>query len=314
MKRGGLDQFRDQRRGGTGKRGLNMRDEDAVQHILQANTHDSLLVFTSRGRVFQLKVHEIPDTSRQARGMPIVNLINLQPDESVATMLNVTDFSSAKHLFFTTRLGRVKRTTLDQFQSVRSSGLIAIGLDEGDELVWVRRTDGSSDIVLVTQKGRAIRFDENDVRPMGRPAAGVIGIRLEAGDRVIASEVSVDGHDLLVVSRNGMGKRSALADYPKIGRGGKGVIAMRLTPKTGDIVGAGMITSDHSISLISNTGQVIRTSAAELRTIGRATQGVMLKRMAEGEFIVSVAVGIASSGDPDGLGDLNGSPVELTAG
>jgi len=311
VKRSSGEQFRLQKRGGRGVTGVKMRDEDSPQHILHANTHDSLLVFTSRGKVYQLKVHELPDVGRATRGMPIVNLINMQPDETVMTMLNVKDFSSAKHLFFTTRLGRVKRTSLDQFQSVRSSGLIAINLDEGDELAWVRMTSGKDDILLVTEKGQAIRFDEDDVRAMGRQAAGVIGIRLAKGDRVLASEVARPDHDLLIVTQNGMGKRSDWNDYRKIGRGGKGVTAMKLTAKTGEIVGAAMVTSDHDIMLMSTLGSVIRLKAKQLRTLGRATQGVMLKKLDEGEFIASVTVGLDD--DDEGPGNLNGNAVELTA-
>ena len=313
VKRSSGEQFRLQKRGGRGVTGVKMREEDGVQHILHANTHDSLLVFTSRGKVYQLKVHELPDVGRATRGMPIVNLINMQPDETVMTMLNVKDFSSAKHLFFTTRLGRVKRTSLDQFQSVRSSGLIAIGLDEGDELAWVRMTSGNDDILLVTEKGQAIRFDEDDVRSMGRQAAGVIGIRLAKGDRVIAFEVARPDHDLLIVTRNGMGKRSDWNDYRKIGRGGKGVTAMKLTAKTGEIVGAAMVTSDYDIMLMSTLGSVIRLPANQLRTIGRTTQGVSLKKLDSGEFIASVTVGMVKDDDGDSVSNADGSPVELTA-
>jgi len=181
--------YRTQHRGGKGITGVTMRDEDNIQHILTANTMDSLLVFTNRGKVYHLKVHELPDSGRTAKGVPIVNLMNIQPDETVTTMLRIKDFSSATYLFFTTKLGRVKRATLDQFQSVRSSGLIAIGLEQRDELAWVRMTGGADDIVLVTEQGQAIRFHESDARAMGRPAAGVIGIRLAPKDLVISSEV-----------------------------------------------------------------------------------------------------------------------------
>ena len=183
--------FRTQHRGGRGVTGVTMRDEDAIQHILAANSHDWLLVFTNRGKVYQLKVHELPDAGRTAKGVPIVNLVNMQPDETVTTLMKVRDYSSGQYLFFTTRLGRVKRTALDQFRTVRSSGLIAIGLDPDDELAWVRMTSGEDDVMLVSQGGQAVRFREAVVRPMGRPAAGVIGIRMAKGDRVIASEAVV---------------------------------------------------------------------------------------------------------------------------
>ncbi|MGI9255012.1 MAG: DNA gyrase C-terminal beta-propeller domain-containing protein, partial [Thermomicrobiales bacterium] len=315
VKRSGDDNFTTQHRGGKGVTGVKMREEDAVKHILSANTHDSLLVFTSRGKVYQLKVHELPDVGRTARGMPIINLLNMQPDEQVTTLLKVRDYSDAKNLFFTTRLGRIKRTTLDQFASVRAAGLIAIGLDEGDELVWVRMTSGDNEIMLVTRNGQAIRFNEDEVRAMGRPAAGVIGIRMEADDQVIASEVVLPDHDLLVVSSKGLGKRTKFDQYRKTGRGGKGVTAMNLTLRTGNIVSAAMIDSSHTVMMMSSSGRVIRIRAEQIPTIGRATQGVSLMRLLEGETVASMTATPTRDGEnPDGLGDLNGSSVELTAG
>nr|MBA3414506.1 DNA gyrase subunit A [Chloroflexia bacterium] len=306
--------FRTQHRGGKGVTGVTMRDEDAVKHILAANTHDSLLVFTNRGKVYHLKVHELPDASRTARGVPIINLVNMQPDETVTTLLKVKDFSSAKHLFFTTRLGRIKRTSLDQFQSVRSSGLIAIGLDEQDELAWVRMTSGKNDIVLVTVAGQAIRFDENDVRSMGRQAAGVIGIRLGKGDRIVSSEVVHDGHDLFIVAARGFGKRTRLQSFKRQARGGKGVTAMRLTPKTGRIVSAAMITSEHEVAMMSSAGKLIRIPGAQIPCIGRATQGVTLMRMDDDELVVAMTASLPQEGDGAGVGELNGHSLELTAG
>ncbi len=315
VKRSADENFREQHRGGKGVTGVKMRDEDAVQHILHANTHDSLLVFTSRGKVYQLKVHELPDSGRAARGMPIVNLISMQPDETVTTLLKIRDYSEATHLFFTTRLGRVKRTTLDQFQSVRSTGMIAIGLDEGDELAWVRMTSGEDDIVLVTEQGQAIRFDENDVRAMGRPAAGVIGIRMASKDRVIASEVVEDGLDLFVVAERGLGKRSKPEDFRRQGRGGQGVTAMKLTPRTGLIVSAAMISDDYRVMMMSSSGRVIMIPGKAIPRIGRATQGVTLMRMEEGETVASMTASPRRDDSEDLVpGDLNGHSVELTAG
>ena len=307
-KRSADDQFRTQHRGGKGVTGVKMREEDGVQHLIHANTLDSLLIFTNRGRVYHIKVHELPDSGRTAKGLPIVNIVNMQPDESVTTLMPVKDFSSASYLFFTTRLGRVKRTALDQFRSVRSNGLIAIGLDAGDELAWVRTTDGESNVVLVTEGGQAIRFKESDARPMGRPAAGVIGIRLAPGDRVIASEVVKPGHDLLVMGARGLGKRSKVSQYRLIGRGGKGVTAMKLTAKTGKIVAAGMVNSDHDVVIISSIGKVIRISAKQIPCIGRATQGVTLMRFDPEEEIVTMTIAEPreEGGDPT-LIDLNAS-------
>jgi DNA gyrase subunit A len=314
VKRSGDDNFTTQHRGGKGVTGVKMREEDAVRHILSANTHESLLVFTSKGKVYQLKVHELPDVGRAARGMPIVNLINMQPDEQVTTLLKVRDYTAATYLFFTTRLGRVKRTSLDQFQSVRASGLIAIGLDDGDELAWVRMTSGENDVMLVTEQGQAIRFEENEVRPMGRPAAGVIGIRMAPNDKVIAFEVALPDHDLLVVASKGLGKRTRYDQFRKTGRGGKGVTAMKLTQRTGHIVSAAMINSEHTVMMMSSSGRVIRMLAEQIPTIGRATQGVTLMRLDESETVASMTASRTRDGEsPDGLGDLNGASVELTA-
>ena len=308
VKRSTDDMFRTQRRGGRGVTGVKMRDEDAVQHILAANSHDWLLVFTNRGRVYQLKVHELPDSGRTAKGMPIINLVNKQPDETVTTLMKVKDYDSAQYLFFTTRLGRVKRTELSQFRSVRSSGLIAIGIDPDDELAWVRMTTGDDDIVLVSQGGQAIRFKEDDVRPMGRPAAGVIGIRMDKGDRVIASEVVVDGLDLLVVAEKGLGKRTATKHFSAQGRGGKGVLAMRLTPKTGQIVGAGMVNDEHALMLMSTSGKVIRLPVSQIPTIGRTTQGVTLMKLDSDESVATMTIVEKKEEENDpALPSLNGN-------
>ncbi len=302
--------YRTQHRGGRGVTGVTMREEDGVQHILAANTMDSLLVFTNRGKVYQVKVHELPDAGRTAKGVPIINVINIQPDETVTTLLRVRDFKEAEYLFFTTRLGRVKRTTLSQFQSVRSSGLIAIGLEEKDELAWVRMTSGEDNVVMVTQKGQAIQFKETDVRPMGRPAAGVIGIRLADKDRVIAFEVVRDGGDLLVIAERGLGKRTPITQFRSIHRGGKGVTAMRLTPKTGDIVAAAMAEPDDTIMMMNTSGVIIRIPVAQISRIGRATQGVTLMRLGPKEQVASMTVvERRDEPEPPQLGEMNGVDV-----
>jgi DNA gyrase subunit A len=226
----------------------------------------------------------------------------------VTTLLRVDDFTSANYLFFATRQGTVKRVSLDQFQSVRSTGLIAITLDAGDELAWVKMTSGKDDVILVSQLGQAIRFRETDVRAMGRPAAGVIGIRLAPKDRVIAFEVIEPGGDLLVVAANGLGKRTAVDQYPSQGRGGKGVTAMKLSAKTGDIVAAGMVRPDQTVVMLSTGGQVIRIPAAQISRIGRATQGVTLMRLGAKETVASMTV-VEPKSERDGNGVVgpNGS-------
>ncbi|MBA2468791.1 MAG: DNA gyrase subunit A, partial [Chloroflexia bacterium] len=297
------DTYRTQRRGGRGVTGVTMRDEDVPLHMISANTHDYLLVFTNRGRVYQIKVHELPDASRQSKGIPIVNVISMQPDETVTTLLKVRDYSEANYLFFTTRLGRVKRVNLDQFKSVRSNGLIAISLDDHDELAWVRMTSGENHLVLVSTNGKSIRFDENDVRPMGRPAAGVIGIRLGAQDKVIAFEVVEPGRDLLVVAARGLGKRTSLDEYRSQGRGGQGIQAMRVTDRTGKIVAAAMVSPEDGVVLMNNKGITIKIAADTISRIGRTTQGVTLMRVGEGEEVVSMTV--IQPSDPASTAHLN---------
>ncbi|MDQ3654764.1 MAG: DNA gyrase subunit A [Chloroflexota bacterium] len=284
------DTYRTQIRGGKGVTGVTMRDQDVPLHMISANTHDYLLVFTNRGKCYQIKVHELPDASRQAKGIPIVNVISMQPDETVTTLLPVRDYSEANYLFFTTRLGRVKRVNLDQFKSVRSNGLIAISLDDHDELAWVRMTSGQDHVVLVSTNGQAIRFDENDVRPMGRPAAGVNGIRLGPQDKVIAFEVVEPDRDLLVVAARGLGKRTSLDQYRSQGRGGKGIQAMRLTERTGKIVAAAMVSPEDGVVLMNNKGITIKIAADTISRIGRTTQGVTLMRVGAGEEVVSMTV------------------------
>lgn len=314
VKRIADDVYRVQHRGGRGVTGLTMRDQDAIQHILSANTMDSLLVFTNRGRVYQIKVHELPDATRTAKGIPIVNVINMQPDETVTTLLKVRDYPSANYLFFTTRLGRVKRVNLDQFKVVRSSGMIAIGLEDQDELAWVRMTNGGNHIVLVTTGGQAIRFDETDVRPMGRNAAGVHGIRLGSKDQVIAFEVVKPEKDLLVVSARGLGKRTDLDHYRSQGRGGKGIQAMKLTDRTGAIVAAGMVAPEDAVMLMNTRGIAIRISAASISKIGRTTQGVTLMKLGQGDEVASMTIieprDPASSAHINGLSDGVEPPVE----
>ncbi len=303
VKRIANDVYREQHRGGRGITGVTTREEDKIQHILAANTMDSLLVFTSRGRVYQVKVHELPDAGRTAKGVPIVNVINLQPDESVTTLMNIKSYDDAKYLFFTTRQGVVKRTSLDQFRSVRSTGMIAIGIREDDELAWVRQTSGDDEVILVSQQGQAIKFHETDARAMGRSAAGVIGMRLGTNDQVIAFEVVDPEKDLLVVSSRGFGKRTDINLFRGQGRGGKGIQAMRLTPKTGHIVAAGIVDDESSVMLMNSKGVIIRIAASQISRLGRSTQGVTLMRFDDGEQVVTMT--IAQPKDDDGLNGVD---------
>ena len=309
------DTYRTQRRGGRGVTGLKMTEQDDIQHLITASTHDSLLFFTSRGRVYQLKVHELPDAGRTAKGMPVVNLISLESDEHITALMPIRDFDDGGYLFFCTRNGRVKRTTVDQFSSVRSTGLIAVGLDEEDELAWVRKSHGGGDIILVTRKGKAIRFSEEDVRPMGRPAAGVIGIRMDDDDRVVAAEIvngDEDNAALLTVSTRGLGKRTVLDEYRQQGRGGQGVTAMKL-PAGAKIAGAAVVNDDADAMLISTEGVVIRIPVSQISVIGRATQGVAVMRVKKDTEIASLTVFTESeraevevTDSPNGLESPNG--------
>jgi DNA gyrase subunit A len=282
--------YRTQHRGGRGVTGMTMRETDGVQRMVAANSHDSLLFFTNRGRVFHIKVHELPDSGRTAKGTPVINLIGIQPGEAITTLLPVRNFADATYLFMCTRSGRVKRTRLDQFSSVRASGLIAISLDEGDELAWVRMTSGSDDLILVTEQGQSIRFHEEDVRAMGRQAAGVIGIRMNPEDRVIAAEVVAPDCDLLVVSANGYGKRTPLDEYRVQYRGGHGITAMKVTERNGPLAAARVVCDTDTIMLVSTHGMVIRVPAEQISRIGRATQGVGIMRVHNDDLVASITV------------------------
>ncbi len=284
------DTYRTQHRGGRGVSGLTMREEDDVQHIISCNTMDTLLFFTNQGRCYSLKAHEVPDASRTAKGTPIVNLLTLQPDEVVTMPMAVKDFSGASYLVLATRKGKIKRTHLSQFAQVRSNGLIALGIEPGDELAWVRMSKGDQDIIIVTEQGKSIRFSETDARPMGRPAAGVTGIKLAAGDVVVGMDVVIPGHDLVFVSANGFGKRTVIDDYPHQGRGGSGVIAMRVTDKTGVLVGARMVSGEDNLMMITQKGIVIRIQGEQISRIGRATQGVTLMKVQKNDRLVSMAL------------------------
>ncbi len=298
IKRNPNGAYRTQHRGGRGVNGIHVRDEDQVRHVVHATTHDAMLFFTNRGRVFQLPVHEIPDAGRNARGIPVVNLVNLQPGEEITVLVPVRDFAGATYLFMCTRHGRVKRTRLEEFSAVRSSGLIAISLEDGDELCWVQPTSGKDDVILVTAQGQAIRFAETDVRPMGRAAAGVIGIRLEEGDEVIATEVAHPEADLLVVSRNGYGKRTPLDEFRRQGRGGSGVIALRVTPQTGPVAAARVISGRGTIVLMSCRGKVILIRSDQVPQLGRPARGVSLMRLQDGDEVASLTV-VESSVEQD---------------
>jgi len=298
------DTYRTQHRGGRGVAGMTMREEDDVQHILSCNTMDSILFFTNQGRCYSLKGHEVPDASRTAKGTAIVNLLSLQPDEVVTMPMAVKDFSDALYLVLATRKGKIKRTQLSQFAQVRANGLIAVGLEEGDELAWVRMSKGNQDIIIVTAQGKSIRFSEEDARPMGRPAAGVTAVRLAAGDAVVGMDVVEAGYDLVFVSANGFGKKTSIDEYPRQGRGGGGVIAMRVTDKTGLLVGARMVKGEDNLMMITSKGIVIRIQGEQISRIGRATQGVTLMKVNAKDRVIAMTLVDSTENGHDSQADL----------
>ncbi len=288
-KRVPLDTYRLQGRGGRGITGVTTREEDAVRHLTVCDTHDSLLLFTASGKVYSLKGHEAPEASRQARGIPIVNLIDIEPTDRVTTIVVVSDFSRDS-MVLATASGEVKRTPLDQFESVRRAGLIAMNLEDGDELVAARAARDADDVILVSANGQAIRFNVGTLRVASRASGGVRGVRLTDGGRVIAMVVTSDGDHLLVVSERGIGKRTPIEEYPQHGRGGQGVITFRVTDRSGPLAVARAVNETQEIILVSRGGVVLRTSAESVSQQGRSTQGVAVMAVEDGDALASVAL------------------------
>jgi DNA gyrase subunit A len=282
------DTYRTQRRGGRGIKGMVTREQDVVRHILTCNTMDDLLFFTDRGKVYQLKAHELPDAGRTARGLPLVNLIALEPGEQVTSVLAVPDFDQAEYLIMATVRGKIKRTILKEYSQVRSNGLIAIGLEEGDQLGWVAMTQGHEDVLLTTARGQTIRFPQEQVRPMGRPASGVIGINLAPDDRVVGMDLARDDGALLVITANGIGKRTALTEYPTKGRGTGGVITIKLRPND-EVAVARVVRERTLLTFITASGVVMRTQADGISRLGRATQGVTILNVGKGDRVAALS-------------------------
>ncbi len=290
VKRTPVSAYRIQGRGGKGLRGMGTRDQDELEHLFAAGTHNTLLFFTDQGKVYSTKVYEIPELDRTARGTSLMNILPLMPDEKVTAALPVHDFADAEYLTMITRKGRIKRVEVGLFENVRPSGLIAISLDEGDSLGWVKMTRGGQDLILVSEQGKGIRFNEEDVRPMGRTAAGVNAIRLDDWDRVAGADVVLPDCDLLLVTEHGFGKRTPLREYRQQGRYGMGVKAMTLTERTGRIIGARVVTKGDEISVISAGGIILRTSTDLVSRQGRASQGVRIMDLRGEDTVVSLAV------------------------
>jgi DNA gyrase subunit A len=292
IKRSPIDEYKRQNRGGKGRRGMSTREEDVIDHVVNASTHDYLLFFTNHGRVFRLKTYEVPSASLNAKGVAIVNLLQLQPEETVSSILNVSKQVSDSHLLMCTVRGVVKKTLFEQYKNVRSSGLIAINLDNGDELKWIRMTTGDNEVVISTQQGQAIRFHEKDVRATGRTARGVRGIRLRAGDQVIGMDIVEDNSSIFVISEQGYGKRTRISQFTAHARGGVGIRSAIVNAKTGMLVSVMSLSGDEQqeVIIISKLGQTVRLGLNDIPQLGRATQGVRIMRLNDDDKVASLAL------------------------
>src|SRR5215213_3066093 len=290
IKRLPVTAYREQRRGGIGVMGMDLKEDDYIEHLFVASTHDYILFFTSVGKVYRLKVHQLPLGSRQSKGRAIVNLLPFRQGEQVRTVVQTRDFKESEYLVFATKNGVVKKTRLEAYNTpLKSDGIIALKMREGDELIGVRRSSGRDDVLLVSRRGQAIRFSETEARPMGRDASGVQGMRLRSGDEVISITIAEDDAELLVVTENGYGKRTRISDYPRKGRGGMGVKTVQLTEAKGALAGARIVREGYQVMLISNAGTVIRMPVDGIRRLGRSTQGVIVMRLREGERVSALA-------------------------
>lgn len=300
IKRSPIAEYKKQNRGGKGRRGMATREEDVIEHVVNASTHDYLLFFTNKGRVFRLKTYEVPMSSLSAKGVAIVNLLQLQPEETVSSVINVNKTSETGNLFMCTKRGVVKKTPFEQYKNVRSSGLITINLDEGDELKWIRMTDGNKEVVISTSNGQAIRFNEKDVRPMGRVSRGVRGIRLRTDDEVIGMDIVTEGSSIFVISKAGYGKRTKVSQFTAHARGGVGIRSAVVNTKTGNLVGVKtLIDETQEVIIISSQGQTIRLGLKDIPELGRATQGVRIMRLNDGDKVVSLALVDAVEAEDD---------------
>lgn len=302
-----LSEYRAQKRGGRGKQATSMKEDDWIDTLFIANTHDHILCFSNRGRVYWVKVYEVPQGSRNSRGRPIVNMFPLLEGEKITVVLPVKEFSADKFVFMATALGTVKKTPLEAFSRPLRKGIIAVGLDDGDYLIGAAITDGQHDVMLFSDSGKAVRFDENDVRPMGREARGVRGMQLEDGQNVIALLVAGDEQQsVLTATENGFGKRTPITEYTRHGRGTKGMIAIQTSERNGKVVAATLVDQEAQIMLITNTGVLIRTRVSEIREMGRATQGVTLISLDEGTKLSGLQQVAEAEADVDVEGDAEG--------
>ena len=292
-----LDTYKRQGRGGRGVKGAALKEGDIVDHLIKTTAHAYLLLFSNTGRVYRLKAHEIPKRDRTARGTAVVNVVQMRPDDKVAAVIDTRDYETFRYLLIATKRGMVKKTAFREYDSSRKEGIIALNLKEGDEVVRVVPTSGKDDVLLVTRKGKAIRFKEDHVRPMGRTATGVIGQRLDPDDEVVACDVLSSGEELLVVTEFGYGKRTKLTEFPRKGRGGKGVIAAKLTKPRGQLVGAVVVNPDNEVFLISDDGVVIRMQIKTISRQGRPATGVRVMDIAKGGRVSAIALVVGETED-----------------
>lgn len=293
IKRTLLSEYRRQHRGGKGKRGMTTKEEDVIDQLIPANTHEYLLFFTNRGRVFRLKAYEVPASGLSAKGVAAVNLLQLQPEEKITSIIKLKrDLSDDGYLFMATCRGTVKKTPLKDYANIRTNGLIAIRLDDGDELRWIKPTDGNNDVIVSTSAGQAVRFNEKDARPMGRTARGVRGVRLRPNDVVVGMDIVIsEDTRLLVISQHGYGKMTKVANFPSHKRGGVGIKAAVVTAKTGPIISVRTIAADtNEVLMISKNGQTIRVAIKDIPTLGRTTQGVRIMRLADSDSVTSIGL------------------------
>lgn len=292
IKRSPIAEYKKQGRGGKGRRGMVTREEDVIEHVINASTHDYLLFFTNKGRVFRLKTFEVPAASLSAKGVALVNLLQLQPEETVSSVINISQTQNASNLIMCTVRGVTKKTPFEQYKNVRNTGLIAINLDAGDELKWIKMTSGDNEVIISTSQGQAIRFHEKDVRPMGRVSRGVRGIRLRTDDRVIGMDIVEENSSIFVISKYGYGKRTKVAQFTPHSRGGVGIRSAVVNVKTGELIGVKTLGEQDSqeVIIISQQGQTIRLGLKDIPELGRATQGVRIMRLNDGDEVVSLAL------------------------
>jgi DNA gyrase subunit A len=298
IKRLPVTSYREQRRGGVGVMGMDLKEDDYIEHLFVASTHDYILFFSTVGKVYRLKVHELPLGSRQSKGRAIVNLLPFRQGEQVRAVIATRDYKESRYLVFATKRGVVKKTEFLEYNTpLKADGIIAIKMREDDELIGVRLSDGNDDVLMVSRLGQAVRFHEKDVRAMGRVASGVAGMKLRPGDEVIEVDIARDDADLLVVTENGYGKRTPLHDYPVKGRGTQGVKTAQLVEGKGKLAGARVVRDGYQVMLISDGGTVIRMAVDDVKRSGRATQGVIVMRLREGEQVSTLAPVVAGSED-----------------